>query len=119
MFIGGGKRKPGSASDFVANSAFGGEGGIGGTGGGAAGGEGGAGLGVVDFGLCARLPDGLPPAIGRLLRIAMAGDGQQVLEGLRAEGFVKPRIDTTTTPAMSRSVCIMLPVKIKNAPIPY
>jgi predicted unusual protein kinase regulating ubiquinone biosynthesis (AarF/ABC1/UbiB family) len=50
-------------------------------------------LGVVDFGLCARLPDGLPPAIGRLLRIAMAGDGDKVLEGLRAEGFVKPRIE--------------------------
>ncbi len=49
-------------------------------------------LGVVDFGLCARLPDGLPPAIGRLLRIAMDGDAEQVIEGLRAEGFIKPRM---------------------------
>ncbi len=49
-------------------------------------------LGVVDFGLCARLPDGLPPAIGRLLRIAMDGDAEQVMEGLRAEGFIKPRM---------------------------
>ena len=50
-------------------------------------------LGVLDFGLVARLPDGLPPAMGRLLTIAMRGDAAEVLEGLRAEGFVKPNID--------------------------
>jgi predicted unusual protein kinase regulating ubiquinone biosynthesis (AarF/ABC1/UbiB family) len=50
-------------------------------------------LGVVDFGLCARLPDGLPPAIGRLLRISLQGDGDAVLAGLREEGFIKPRMD--------------------------
>jgi predicted unusual protein kinase regulating ubiquinone biosynthesis (AarF/ABC1/UbiB family) len=50
-------------------------------------------LGVVDFGLCARLPDGLPPAIGRLLRISLEGDGAAVLAGLREEGFIKPRMD--------------------------
>ncbi len=50
-------------------------------------------LGVVDFGLCARLPDGLPPAIGRLLRISLDGDGAAVLKGLRDEGFVKPRME--------------------------
>jgi predicted unusual protein kinase regulating ubiquinone biosynthesis (AarF/ABC1/UbiB family) len=50
-------------------------------------------LGVVDFGLCARLPDGLPPAIGRLLRISLTGDGDAVVDGLRAEGFIKPRME--------------------------
>ena len=50
-------------------------------------------LGVVDFGLCARLPDGLPPAIGRLLRISLTGDGDAVVEGLRAEGFIKSRME--------------------------
>jgi predicted unusual protein kinase regulating ubiquinone biosynthesis (AarF/ABC1/UbiB family) len=50
-------------------------------------------LGVVDFGLCARLPDGLPPAMGRLLRISLTGDGEAVVEGLRAEGFIKPRME--------------------------
>jgi predicted unusual protein kinase regulating ubiquinone biosynthesis (AarF/ABC1/UbiB family) len=50
-------------------------------------------LGVVDFGLCARLPDGLPPAIGRLMRISLTGDGEAVVEGLRAEGFIKPRME--------------------------
>jgi predicted unusual protein kinase regulating ubiquinone biosynthesis (AarF/ABC1/UbiB family) len=50
-------------------------------------------LGVVDFGLVARLPDGLPPAMGRTLRIAQKGDAHQVAEGLRQEGFVASDID--------------------------
>ena len=45
-------------------------------------------LGVVDFGLVARLPDGLPAAMGRILRIAQQGDAHQVAEGLRQEGFL-------------------------------
>jgi predicted unusual protein kinase regulating ubiquinone biosynthesis (AarF/ABC1/UbiB family) len=49
-------------------------------------------LGVLDFGAVARLPDGLPPSIGRIMRVAMSGDAEAVLEGLRAEGFVKPSI---------------------------
>lgn len=47
-------------------------------------------LGVLDFGLVNRLPDGLPRPIGQLLRIALDGDYDTVLDGLRAEGFVKP-----------------------------
>src|SRR5215207_3558017 len=50
-------------------------------------------LGVVDFGLVARLPDGLPPAMGRILRIAQQGDAHQVAEGLRQEGFVASDVD--------------------------
>ncbi|MDN5805356.1 MAG: AarF/ABC1/UbiB kinase family protein, partial [Microlunatus sp.] len=45
-------------------------------------------LGVVDFGLVARLPDGLPEAMGRILRIAKSGDAEQVHAGLQQEGFV-------------------------------
>lgn len=48
---------------------------------------------VLDFGACASLPDGLPPAMGNLLRIAMMGDADTVLDGLREEGFVRPGID--------------------------
>jgi predicted unusual protein kinase regulating ubiquinone biosynthesis (AarF/ABC1/UbiB family) len=50
-------------------------------------------IGVVDFGLVARLPDGLPPAMGRILRIAQQGDAHLVAEGLREEGFVASDID--------------------------
>ena len=48
---------------------------------------------VFDFGAVAVLPDGLPPAMGSLLRIAQGGDAQTVIEGLRAEGFVLPHVE--------------------------
>jgi len=47
-------------------------------------------LGVIDFGAVARLPDGHPEPIGRLVRLALAGNAQAVADGLRAEGFIKP-----------------------------
>lgn len=50
-------------------------------------------LGVVDFGAVARLPGGFPSSIGRLLTIAMLGDADAVLDGLREEGFVRPGVD--------------------------
>jgi len=50
-------------------------------------------LGVLDFGAVARLADdGLPEAMGRLIRIAGLHDREALLDGLRAEGFVKERI---------------------------
>ena len=49
-------------------------------------------MAVLDFGAVAHLPDGMPPAVGRLMRIALSGDAQTVLEGLTAEGFVRPHI---------------------------
>lgn len=50
-------------------------------------------LGVLDFGAVNRLPDGLPSPIGHLLAMALAGDAQGVVDGLRDEGFVKRSID--------------------------
>ena len=51
------------------------------------------GLGVVDYGAVARLPErSLPRTMGSLIRIAAYDDYDDVLEGLRAEGFVKPNI---------------------------
>jgi predicted unusual protein kinase regulating ubiquinone biosynthesis (AarF/ABC1/UbiB family) len=51
------------------------------------------GIGVVDYGAVARLPERqLPRTIGSLIRIAMYDDYSDVLDGLRAEGFVKPNI---------------------------
>lgn len=50
-------------------------------------------LGVLDYGAVARLPEGrLPESIGHLMRLCATGDGDRVLEGLRAEGFVKDRV---------------------------
>ena len=50
-------------------------------------------LAVLDFGSTAELPDGLPPAMGRLLHVAMLGNSDEVLAGLRDEGFIRPGIE--------------------------
>jgi predicted unusual protein kinase regulating ubiquinone biosynthesis (AarF/ABC1/UbiB family) len=50
-------------------------------------------LGILDFGAVNRLPHGLPPETGQLLSIAMRGDGDTVVEGLRSEGFIKSSIE--------------------------
>jgi predicted unusual protein kinase regulating ubiquinone biosynthesis (AarF/ABC1/UbiB family) len=47
-------------------------------------------LGVIDFGAVARLPEGHPEPIGRLVRLALDGDAEAVADGLRDEGFIKP-----------------------------
>ncbi|MFC7549463.1 ABC1 kinase family protein [Plantactinospora sp. GCM10030261] len=47
-------------------------------------------LGVLDFGAVARLPEGTPEPIGRLARLALDRDADAVVEGLRAEGFIRP-----------------------------
>lgn len=47
-------------------------------------------LAVIDFGAVARLPEGTPEPIGRLVRLALAGEADAVVAGLREEGFVKP-----------------------------
>lgn len=50
-------------------------------------------LGVVDYGAVARLPGGLPEVMGRLLRYAVDGEYDLVLEGLHDEGFLKKTTD--------------------------
>jgi predicted unusual protein kinase regulating ubiquinone biosynthesis (AarF/ABC1/UbiB family) len=51
-------------------------------------------LGVLDFGAVARLPDaGLPEAMGRLIRIAGDRAPDELVSGLREEGFIKPGVD--------------------------
>ena len=50
-------------------------------------------LGVLDFGAVARLPErNLPDAMGSLIRLAALDDKEQLLEGLRREGFIKDKI---------------------------
>ncbi len=50
-------------------------------------------LGILDFGAVNRLPDGLPVEMGQLLTMALAGDSEGALEGLRQQGFVKSSMD--------------------------
>ncbi|MEU6132411.1 AarF/ABC1/UbiB kinase family protein [Saccharopolyspora sp. NPDC047091] len=44
---------------------------------------------VLDFGAVARLPEGLPAEMGRMLRLAAQGRAEELLEVLRADRFVQ------------------------------
>jgi predicted unusual protein kinase regulating ubiquinone biosynthesis (AarF/ABC1/UbiB family) len=68
-------------------------------------------LGVLDYGAVNRLPDGLPPEIGRLLRIALGGNAQTVLDGLREEGFVKPDVDIEPDAVLDYLAPMLAPVR--------
>ena len=47
---------------------------------------------VIDFGAVAQLPDGLPAAHGRMMRLALDGRSCDLLELLREEHFVLPGV---------------------------
>jgi predicted unusual protein kinase regulating ubiquinone biosynthesis (AarF/ABC1/UbiB family) len=50
-------------------------------------------LGVLDFGAVARLPErSLPRAMGTLIRIAALEDHDELMQGLREEGFIRDNI---------------------------
>ncbi len=58
-------------------------------------------LGVIDFGAVNRLPDGLPVEMGHLLTLALEGDADTMLDGLRELGFVKSTIDLDADAALT------------------
>jgi predicted unusual protein kinase regulating ubiquinone biosynthesis (AarF/ABC1/UbiB family) len=47
-------------------------------------------LGVLDFGSSLEMPDGMPKTFGRLITVLRRGDHDEMLRGLREEGFVRP-----------------------------
>ncbi|GAB6901444.1 AarF/ABC1/UbiB kinase family protein [Kineosporia succinea] len=49
-------------------------------------------FGVLDFGAVKRLPQGMPPEMGHLLTLALAGEADAVVDGLRELGFIKSSI---------------------------
>jgi predicted unusual protein kinase regulating ubiquinone biosynthesis (AarF/ABC1/UbiB family) len=67
-------------------------------------------LGVIDFGAVDRLPDGSPEPIGRLARLALEGDAEQVLRELRNEGFVLDRFDLDPQEVLDYLVPLLEPV---------
>jgi predicted unusual protein kinase regulating ubiquinone biosynthesis (AarF/ABC1/UbiB family) len=67
-------------------------------------------LGVLDFGAVARLPGGHPEVVGRLTRLALAGDAQGVLDGLRGEGFVKPDIEVDAAAVLEYLLPMLDPI---------
>jgi predicted unusual protein kinase regulating ubiquinone biosynthesis (AarF/ABC1/UbiB family) len=71
-------------------------------------------LGVVDFGAVARLPDGHPEPIGRLARLALAGDAEAVFAGLRDEGFIKPDLEVDPAEVLAYVLPMLEPVEAEE-----
>jgi predicted unusual protein kinase regulating ubiquinone biosynthesis (AarF/ABC1/UbiB family) len=69
-------------------------------------------LAVIDFGAVARLPGGLPEPIGRLARLALLGHADEVLQGLREEGFVKPDLEIDADAVLEYVLPILEPVRL-------
>ncbi|MGR6965827.1 ABC1 kinase family protein [Geodermatophilus sp. URMC 61] len=68
-------------------------------------------LGVIDFGATARLPDGLPEPIGRLVRWALQGRAEDVLADLRVEGFVRPGIEVDAQGVLDYLLPLLEPIQ--------
>ncbi|MGZ4631179.1 MAG: ABC1 kinase family protein [Actinomycetes bacterium] len=69
---------------------------------------------VLDFGAVNRLPLGLPQPIGRLLQLAVDGDADAVLAGLREEGFVKRAVDLDAERLLDYLAPILEPVRVEQ-----
>ncbi|WP_375499644.1 ABC1 kinase family protein [uncultured Jatrophihabitans sp.] len=68
-------------------------------------------LGVIDFGAVARLPDGYPPGLGRLTRLAVDNDAEGALALLRNLRFVRPDVDVTASQVMDYLGPILEPLR--------
>ena len=71
-------------------------------------------LGVIDFGATARLPDGHPEPIGRLVRWALEGRAEDVLTDLRAEGFIRPNVQVDAQGVLDYLRPLLDPVQEKT-----
>ncbi|MEX2291528.1 MAG: AarF/ABC1/UbiB kinase family protein [Mycobacteriales bacterium] len=67
-------------------------------------------LGVIDFGAVDRLPDGAPEPIGRVARLALAGEADAVLAVLREQGFVKGAIELDPDALLDYLVPLLEPI---------
>jgi predicted unusual protein kinase regulating ubiquinone biosynthesis (AarF/ABC1/UbiB family) len=71
-------------------------------------------LGVLDFGAVARTPGGHPEPLGRLTRLAIAGRADEVLEGLRAEGFVRDNVEVDAQEVLDFVRPILEPLTVEE-----
>lgn len=71
-------------------------------------------FGVLDFGAVKELPDGMPPAIGRLLTECLVDGGDEVVEGLRDEGFIKAALQVNTEDLMKYLEPFLLPARTEQ-----
>ncbi|WP_422771660.1 ABC1 kinase family protein [Plantactinospora sp. WMMC1484] len=71
-------------------------------------------LGVVDFGAVARLPGGHPEPIGRLVRLALAGEAEAVVAGLREEGFIRGDFPLDAQAVLDFLMPILQPLSVEE-----
>jgi predicted unusual protein kinase regulating ubiquinone biosynthesis (AarF/ABC1/UbiB family) len=71
-------------------------------------------LGVIDFGATARLPDGHPEPIGRLLRWALDDRAEDVLRDLRLEGFVKADVEVHADAVLDYLRPLLAPIETSS-----
>jgi predicted unusual protein kinase regulating ubiquinone biosynthesis (AarF/ABC1/UbiB family) len=67
-------------------------------------------LGVMDFGAVNRLPDGSPEPIGRVARLALAGEADAVLAELREQGFVRPSVEVDAPAVLDYVMPLLDPI---------
>jgi predicted unusual protein kinase regulating ubiquinone biosynthesis (AarF/ABC1/UbiB family) len=68
-------------------------------------------LAVLDYGAVNRLPDGLPAPIGPLVRLALEGRGDEVLEGFRNENFVRPEFEVDAQAVLDYVTPMLDPIR--------
>ena len=66
---------------------------------------------VIDFGAVDHLPDGAPEPIGRIARLALAGEAEQVLQALRDEGFVRGSVQVDAQALLDYLAPLLEPVR--------
>jgi predicted unusual protein kinase regulating ubiquinone biosynthesis (AarF/ABC1/UbiB family) len=71
-------------------------------------------LAVLDYGAVNQLPDGLPTAIGPLGRLALEGKAEEVLIGLRSEGFIPPHLSVDAQAVLDYVTPMLEPVRAET-----
>jgi predicted unusual protein kinase regulating ubiquinone biosynthesis (AarF/ABC1/UbiB family) len=71
-------------------------------------------LAVLDYGAVNRLPDGLPRPIGPLVRLALEDRADEVLAGLRAEGFVRPELEVDPQAVLDYLTPMLEPIRAER-----
>ncbi|MEV6753837.1 AarF/ABC1/UbiB kinase family protein [Streptomyces sp. NPDC051214] len=71
-------------------------------------------LGVLDFGTVDRLPGGLPPTIGRSLRMTLDGEADAVYAMLREEDFVQESVELEPDAVLDYLLPIIEPMLVEE-----
>ena len=71
-------------------------------------------LAVLDYGAVNRLPDGLPAPIGPLVRLALEGHADDVLQGFRDEGFVRPEFEVDADAVLDYLTPMLEPLRAEQ-----